>query len=80
MKVFGTEIYVDISGFICLFTGIVVIILTFITYYVEEMVENKDTAYWIMFSIFGGINGIGVILGFFESDEPFDYEENINKN
>ena len=75
MKVFGTDIYVDISGFICLFTGIIVIILTFITYWVETALDDKDTAYWIMFSLFGGINGIGVILGFFEKDEPFDYKE-----
>jgi len=78
MKVFGTDIYIDISGFVCLFTGIIVIILTFITYYVEEMLDDKDKAYWIMFCIFGGINGIGVVLGFFESDDPFVYEENKN--
>ena len=80
MKVFGTEIYVDLSGFVTFFTGIVVLILTFITYYVEESLANNDTGYWIMFSVFGAINGVGVILGFFESDEPFDYEENIKQS
>lgn len=74
MKVFGTEIYADISGFICLFTGIIVIILTFITYYVEQILEEKDMAYWIMFSLFGGINGIGLVLGLFEDVTPFNYE------
>ena len=29
-----------------------------------------------MFSVFGAINGVGVILGFFEEDNPFDYGEN----
>jgi hypothetical protein len=76
MKVFGTEIYVDLSGFVTFFTGIVVLILTFITYYVEESLANNDTGYWIMFSVFGAINGVGVILGFFEEDNPFDYGEN----
>ncbi len=76
MKVFGTDIYIDLSGFVCLFTGITVIILTFITYWVEEVLVEKNKAYWIMFTIFGGLNGLGVILGFFEDDEPFDYGEN----
>ena len=80
MKVFGTDIYVDISGFICLFTGIVVIIITFITFWVETALEDKDMAYWIMFCLFGGINGVGVILGLFESDDPFDYGEIFPNN
>ena len=73
MKVFGTDIYTDLSGFVCLLTGIVVIILTFITFLVVDNLTNKDTAYWIMFTIFGAFNGFGVILGFFEEDEPFDF-------
>lgn len=79
MKVFGTEIYTDLSGIVTFFTGIVVLILTFITYWVEEECQDKDLAYWIMFPIFGAINGAGVILGFFEKDDPFDYEENLEK-
>jgi hypothetical protein len=80
MKVFGTDIYIDISGFVCLFTGILVIILTFVTYWVEQVLEEKDKAYWIMFCIFGGINGIGLVLGFFEKDTPFDYGEDLNQS
>ena len=78
MKVFGTDIYIDLSGFVCLMTGIVVIILTFITFWVEEYMgeSKKDVAYWIMFTIFGGINGIGVIMGFFEEDVPFKFDDN----
>ena len=75
MKVFGTEIYVDLSGFICLSTGIVVLALSFVTYWIEEECGDKDLAYWIIFPIFGAINGGGVILGFFEKDDPFDYGE-----
>ena len=52
MKVYGTDIYIDLSGIICLFTGIIVIILTFITYWIEEMLNDKDTAYMIMFPVF----------------------------
>ena len=82
MKVFGTDIYIDLSGFVCLMTGIVVIILTFITFWVEEYMgeARKDVAYWIMFTIFGGINGIGVIMGFFEEDEPFKYDDDNDDN
>ena len=82
MKVFGTDIYVDLSGIVTFFTGIVVIILTFITYNVEKTFESeedenrKDIAYWIMFVMFGAFNGMGVILGFFEEDEPFNYDNN----
>ena len=75
MKVYGTDIYIDISGIVCLFTGICVIILTFITYWIEEILNDKDTAYMIMFPVFGVFNYLGVILGFFEEDEPFDYGE-----
>ena len=75
MKVFGTDIYIDLSGVVCLFTGICVIILTFVTYWVEEVLTDKDTAYKIMFPIFGGFNFMGVILGFFEDDEPFNYDD-----
>ena len=73
MKVFGTEIYIDLSGVVCLFTGICVIILTIVTYFIETVMEDKDTAYLIVFPVFGVFNFIGVILGFFEEDDPFDY-------
>ena len=75
MKVFGTEIYIDLSGVVCLFTGICVIILTIVTYFIETVMEDKDTAYLIVFPVFGVFNFIGVILGFFEEDDPFDYGE-----
>ena len=75
MKVFGTEIYIDLSGVVCLFTGIVVIILTFITYIIETELQDKDTAYLFVFPVFGIFNFMGVILGLFEEDVPFNYGE-----
>ena len=75
MKVFGTEIYIDLSGVVCLFTGIVVIILTFITYIIETELQDKDTAYFYIFPVFGIFNFMGVVLGLFEKDVPFNYDE-----
>ncbi len=75
MQVFGTEIYIDLSGVVCLTTGICCIVLTFITYLIETIIEDKDKVYIIIFPILGIINFIGVILGFFEDDKPFDYGE-----
>ena len=59
----------------CLFTGIVVIILTFITYIIETELQDKDTAYLFIFPVFGIFNFMGVILGLFEEDVPFNYGE-----
>ena len=75
MQVFGTEIYIDLSGVVCLTTGICCIVLTFITYLIETIIEDKDKVYIIIFPALGIINFIGVILGFFEDDKPFDYGE-----
>ena len=75
MKVFGTDIYIDLSGAVCLTTGICTIILTSITYFIEKILGDKDTAYLIIFPVFGLFNFCGVILGFFEDEEPFDYNE-----
>ncbi len=41
----------------------------------ESTLEEKDFAYLIIFPVFGIFNFIGVILSFFEDNEPFDYSE-----
>jgi uncharacterized membrane protein len=75
MKVFGTEIYIDLSGVINLTAGIFVIFLTVMVYFIETLVEDKDTAYSIIFPVFGLVNFIGVILGYFLDNKPLDYDE-----
>ena len=75
MKVFGTEIYIDLSGVVNLTVGIVVIILTALIYFIEMILDDKDMAYLIIFPVFGIINFISVILGFFLDNTPFDYGE-----
>ena len=75
IKVFGIDILVDISGVVSLTTGVCVIILTIFTYVIESTLEQKDLAYLVIFPIFGLFNFLGVILGFFEYDEPFNYDE-----
>ena len=75
MKVFGTEIYIDLSGYVYLTVGIVVIILTAMIYSIETFIEDKDFAYLVIFPVFGVINFIGVVLGFFIDNKPFDFGE-----
>jgi len=75
IKVFGLDILVDLSGVVSLTTGICIIILTIFTYIIEISVAEKDLVYLIIYPIFGLINFIGVILGIFENNEPFDFGE-----
>ena len=75
IKVFGIDILVDITGVVALTTGIIVIVLTIFTYIIEVSVAQKDLAYLIIFPAFGIFNFLGVILGFFEDEEPFDFGE-----
>ena len=75
IKVFGIDILVDITGVVSLTTGICVIILTIFTYLIEISIEQKDLAYLIIFPAFGIFNFLGVVLGFFEDEEPFDFDE-----
>ena len=73
IKLFGIDLLVDLSGVVSLTTGICVIILTIFTFIIESSLEQKDIAYLIIFPAFGVFNFLGVVLGFFENDEPFDY-------
>ena len=75
IKVFGLDILMDITGVVALTTGIIVIVLTIFTYIIESTIPQKDLAYLVIFPTFGIFNFLGVILGFFEDDEPFDFGE-----
>ena len=75
IKTFGLDILVDLSGVISLTTGICIILLTIFTYLIEISIAEKDLVYLIIYPVFGLINFIGVVLGIFEDNEPFDFGE-----
>ena len=75
IKTFGIDILVDLSGVISLTTGICIILLTIFTYLIEISIAEKDLVYLIIYPVFGLINSIGVVLGIFEDNEPFDFGE-----
>ena len=75
IKTFGIDILVDLSGVISLTTGICIILLTIFTYLIEISIAEKDLVYLIIYPVFGLINFIGVVLGIFENNEPFDFGE-----
>lgn len=77
MKVFGTDIYIELIGYISFVTNLFVIGLSPIAYIVETKVKEKDNAFWILFTSFGTLSLISLILSFFINSEPFDYDERL---
>ena len=77
MKIFGIGIYIELLGYVSFLTNLVVCAFSPLAYFVETGLEVKDNAYWILFSIFGGLNFIAFIITFFIESEPYDYEEGI---
>lgn len=80
MKVYGKDLYIELSGYVSFLIAIVVNLLTPITYFVHTGLEEKDTSYWILFLSFGTLNLIGLILNFFLEEKPIDLEEMLKKN
>ena len=78
MKVFGKDIYIELSGYVSFLVSLSVNILTPITYFVLSGLEKKELAYWILFVSFGTMNLIGLILNFFLKESPIDLEKMIN--
>ena len=78
MKVFGKDIYIELSGYVSFLVALSVNILTPITYFVLSGLEKKELAYWILFVSFGTMNLIGLILNFFLKESPIDLEKMIN--
>lgn len=77
MRVFGTEIYIELIGYVSFVTNLFVVAMSPLAYFVESKVEKKENAYWILFSIFGFFNFIAFALSFFINAEPFNYEERM---
>ena len=81
MKVFGTNIYIEIIGYISFLTNLFVVAMSPLSFYIETgLNDNKTAAYWILFIIFGTLSLISFILSFFINIEPFNYDERINLN
>ena len=77
MKVFGKDIYIELSGYVSFLVAISINLLTPISYFIQSWLEDrKDTAYWILFLTFGALNLVGLILNFFLKETPISEEIN----
>ena len=77
MKVFGKDIYIELSGYVSFLVAFSVNLLTPISYFVISGLQNKDMAYWILFISFGTLNLIGFILNLFLEETPIYLEKMI---
>ena len=81
MKVFGKDIYIELSGYVSFLVAISINLLTPISYFVQSWLEDrKETAYWILFLTFGALNFVGLILNFFLKESPISNEINEENN
>ena len=81
MKVFGKDIYIELSGYVSFLVAISINLLTPISYFVQSWLEDrKETAYWILFLTFGALNFVGLILNFFLKESPISDEINEDNN
>ena len=76
MKVYETENFVEISGFVRSASGIAEIFSIFLAFYLENyMTENKGYSYKSMYFVSGFSGFISFILGIFISDDKFNYND-----
>ena len=76
MKVFGNDIYIELSGYVSFLVAVTINLLTPITYFVQSNLEDKkEMGYWILFVSFGILNLIGLILNIFIKEAPLDLKE-----
>ena len=75
MKVFDSDIYIELSGYVSFLVAFTVNLLTPITYAVQSGIKEKEVAYWILFVSFGVLNLVGLILNFFLQETPLDLKE-----
>ena len=79
MKIYGIDHFVVICGIIRASSGIAEIVSISFAFYLENyFTGNKDYAYKHIYIISGCSSFISFILGLFESDEKFDYNNNNN--
>ena len=72
LKVFGKDVYIELSAYVSFLVSIAVNLLAPITYFVQSSLDEKNIAYWILFLSFGTLNLIGLILNFFIKETPID--------
>ena len=72
MQVFGSDIYIELSGFVSFLVAVAVNFVTPITYLVLSGLKDKDLSYWILFISFGVLNLIGLILNLFLKETHID--------
>ena len=72
MKVFGKDIYIELSGYVSFLVAFSVNLLTPVTYFIISGLQKKELAYWILFVSFGSLNLIGFILNLFLKETPID--------
>ena len=76
MKVFGNDIYIELSGYVSFLVAATINLLTPISYFIQSNLEgNKEVGYWILFVSFGILNLIGCILNIFIKETPLDLKE-----
>lgn len=74
MKVYGMDNFVEISGFIKVSSGIAEISSVTLAFYLENyFTGSKDFIYKSMYFISGFSAFISFILGIFENDDKFNY-------
>ena len=79
MKVFGKDIYIELSGYVSFLVAISVNLITPIAYFVQSELKEKgmaDAANWILFISFGVMNLIGLILNIFIQETPIIFDDN----
>ena len=77
MKVYGKDIYIELSSYVSLLVAFSVNLLTPSTYFILSKLENKNKAYWILFISFGTLNLFGLILNFFIKETPIYLKQKI---
>ena len=75
MKVFGNDVYIELSGYVSFLVALTINLLTPIIYFIQSNLENKEIGYWVLFVTFGFLNLIALILNFFLNETPLDLKE-----
>ena len=79
MKVYGKDLYIELSGYVSFLVAFGVNLITPISFFVKSIMDDKDIAYWILFIAFASLNLIGLILNFFLKETPIDLEQCIKE-
>ena len=82
-KIYGFNFAGELYGFVVLSTGISSMISSSVYYIISHFSDNKnnnDITYLIIFLTGSFLSIVAIILAFFEKNEPFDIENDNNKN